>query len=87
MNSNRGELLRQECTGPARSDQPALDASGVDALMERVVAPANLERAWRQVKRNRGRAPTAGWSRCERRLKTPAPGRLKRLAPDVVLLL
>ena len=26
-------------------------------------------------------------SKCERRLKTLAPGRLKRLAPDVVLLL
>ena len=54
MNSSRGKLLRQECTGSARTDQPALEASGVDALMELVVAPANLERAWRQVRRNRG---------------------------------
>ena len=54
MNSSRGKLLRQECTGSARTDQPALDASGIDALLEHVVDPDNLERAWRQVKRNRG---------------------------------
>ena len=54
MNSNRAILLRQERTGSARSDQPALDASPADALMEQVIDPHNLERAWRQVKRNRG---------------------------------
>ena len=54
MNSDRETLLRQERTDPARNDQPALSASSEDALMERVVYPRNLERAWRQVKRNRG---------------------------------
>lgn len=48
------KLLRQESTDPALDDQPALSASSADALMELVVAPRNLERAWRQVKRNRG---------------------------------
>jgi len=48
------KLFRPESTGPASTDQPALDASGEDALMKRVVDPANLQRAWRQVKRNRG---------------------------------
>ncbi len=47
------ELLRQESTDPARIDQPALNASSADALMEQVVERDNLERAWRQVKRNR----------------------------------
>ena len=37
MNSDRGKLLRAEPTGLARSDQPALDASPVDALMELIV--------------------------------------------------
>jgi len=54
MNSDRETLFRQERTDPARNDQPALSASSEDALMERVVYPRNLERAWRQVKRNRG---------------------------------
>ncbi len=54
MNSVRGRLLRMELTGPARSDQPALDASSVDALMELIVESSNLERAWRKVKGNRG---------------------------------
>ncbi len=54
MNSDRGKLLRTESTGPARNDQPALDASSVDALMELIVKPSNLDRAWRQVRRNRG---------------------------------
>ena len=53
-NSDREILLRQESTDPALDDQPALSASPTDALMELVVAPRNLERAWRQVKRNRG---------------------------------
>jgi hypothetical protein len=54
MNSDRGNLFRQERTDPARNDQPALSVSSVDALMELIVAPRILERAWRQVKRNRG---------------------------------
>ena len=53
-NSDRGKLLRPESTGPRAIDQPALDASPADALMEQIVEPANLERAWRRVKRNRG---------------------------------
>ena len=48
------ELLRPECTDPAFNDQPALDASETGALMEQVVDPVNLDRAWRQVKRHRG---------------------------------
>ena len=48
------ELLRPESTDPARVDQPALDASPADALMEQVVDVDNLDRAWRQVRRNRG---------------------------------
>ena len=48
------KLLRQEPTDPAHVDQPSLSVSLVDALMEQVVDTANLERAWRQVKRNRG---------------------------------
>ena len=70
MNSDREAtcrpLLRQKCTGPARTDQPALELSpeetnaedlpSVDtsALMELVVERSNLERAWTQVRRNRG---------------------------------
>ena len=54
VNSDRETLLRQERTDPARDDQPALSVSSVDALMELVVSPRILERAWRRVKRNRG---------------------------------
>ena len=43
MNSDRGNLFRQERTDPARNDQPALDASSVDALMELIVEPSNLD--------------------------------------------
>ena len=57
------KLLRREPTDPAHVGQPSLSASPADALMEQVVDTANLERAWRQVKRNPGRAPTEGWSR------------------------
>jgi RNA-directed DNA polymerase len=53
-NSDREILLRPESTDPASDDQPALSASSDDALMELIFAPRNLERAWRQVKRNRG---------------------------------
>jgi len=48
------ELLRPELTDPACMDQPALNASPADALMEQVVDVDNLDRAWRQVRRNRG---------------------------------
>jgi len=54
MNSDRVILLRQERTGSARNDQPALDVSPANALLEQIVEPANLERAWRRVRRNRG---------------------------------
>lgn len=54
MNSNRGKLLRQKSTGSARSEQPSLDLSPEDALLEQVVDPANLELAWKRVRRNRG---------------------------------
>ena len=48
------KLLRPESTDPASDDQPALSASSDDALMELILAPRNLERAWRQVKGNQG---------------------------------
>lgn len=48
------KLLRPESTDPASDDQPALSASSDDALMELIFAPRNLDRAWRQVKGNRG---------------------------------
>jgi len=54
MNSNRGELLRQKLTGSARTDRPSLDLSPEGALLEQIVDPANLERAWKRVRRNRG---------------------------------
>jgi retron-type reverse transcriptase len=47
-------LFRPEPTAPAFNDQPALDVSPEDALMEQIVSPNNLRRAWRQVKGNRG---------------------------------
>ena len=48
------ELLRPELTDSASVDQPALSVFLTDALMEQVVDPVNLDRAWRQVKSNRG---------------------------------
>ena len=48
------QLFRTECTDPASIDQPALNVSAEDALMELIVSPQNLRRAWRQVKGNRG---------------------------------
>lgn len=48
------KLFRTELTDPACSDQPALDVSPEDALMELIVSPRNLRKAWRQVKGNRG---------------------------------
>ena len=41
----------QSCA--AATGQPALDSASVD-LMEQVVDPANMERAWKQVKANDG---------------------------------
>ena len=52
--TRQAELLRQELTDPACNDQPALDASKADALMEQIVDVENLDKAWRQVRRNRG---------------------------------
>ena len=52
--ARHAKLFRTERTDPARSDQPALDVSPEDALMELIVSPNNLQRAWRQVKGNRG---------------------------------
>ena len=48
------ELLRQELTDPAFADTPSLSVSSETSLIEQVVDPRNLERAWRRVKRNRG---------------------------------
>ena len=47
-------LLRQELTDPASIDTPSLSVSSETDLMEQVVDPRNLDRAWRQVKANRG---------------------------------
>jgi RNA-directed DNA polymerase len=47
-------LLRQELTDPALADTPSLSVCLDVDLMEQVVEPQNLERAWRQVRRNRG---------------------------------
>jgi RNA-directed DNA polymerase len=47
-------LLRPECTDPASADTPSLSVASDAGLMEFVVDPRNLERAWQQVKRNRG---------------------------------
>ena len=48
------KLLRPECTDPASADTPSLSVSSDVDLMELVVHPHNLARAWRQVQRNRG---------------------------------
>ncbi len=52
--ARHAKLFRTEPTDPAHTDQPALDVSPEDALMELIVSPNNLQRAWRQVKGNRG---------------------------------
>lgn len=52
--ARHAKLFRTEPTDPASSDQPALNASHADALMELIVSPQNLRKAWRQVKGNRG---------------------------------
>jgi hypothetical protein len=46
-------LLRQELTAPASSDTPSLSVLPDADLMEQVVGPRNLDRAWRRVKSNR----------------------------------
>jgi RNA-directed DNA polymerase len=48
------ELLRLELTDSASVDQPTLGVFSTTVLMEQVVDSVNLDRAWRQVKRNRG---------------------------------
>jgi RNA-directed DNA polymerase len=58
----KAKLFRTESTDPASSDQPALDVSPEDALMELIVSPQNLRRAWRQVKGNRGAPGPDGMS-------------------------
>lgn len=50
----RARLFRTELTDPASADQPALDVSPEDALMELIVSPQNVRKAWRRVKGNRG---------------------------------
>jgi RNA-directed DNA polymerase len=41
-------------TDPVSIDTPSLSVSSETDLMEQVVDPRNLDRAWRQVKSNRG---------------------------------
>lgn len=52
------ETLRPECRLPACSEERALNRSAsrvdTDNLMEQIVSAANLDQAWRRVKRNRG---------------------------------
>ena len=48
-------VSRPRLTATARAEQPALSLFPIEkSLMEAVVDPANIERAWRQVKANRG---------------------------------
>lgn len=47
-------FLRPEVTDPAFADTPSLNVSSETSLIEKVVDPDNLARAWRRVKRNRG---------------------------------
>ena len=48
-----GSLSRPGPTAAAQAEQPALSDS-IESLMERIVDEANMEAAWRNVKRNRG---------------------------------
>ena len=48
-----GSLSRPGPTATAQTEQPALSDS-IESLMERIVDEANVEAAWRNVKRNRG---------------------------------
>ncbi len=53
-----GSLSRPGPTAAARAEQPALSDSS-ESLMELIVDDANVEAAWKNVKRNRGApAPT-----------------------------
>ena len=54
------DFLRPEVTDPALGDTPSLRVSPETSLMELVVDPDNLVRAWRRVKKNRG-APGRHW--------------------------
>ena len=47
-------LLRPELTDPACVDTPSPRVSSETDLMEVIVSPINIARAWRQVRRNRG---------------------------------
>jgi len=47
-------LLCPELTDPASADTPSQSISSETDLMELIVSPINVARAWRQVKRNRG---------------------------------
>ena len=50
-----GSLSRPGLTATAQVEQPALSLFQMEtSLMEAVVEPANIERAWKQVKANRG---------------------------------
>ena len=48
-----GSLSRPGPTAAAQAEQPALSDS-IESFMERIVDEANIEAAWRNVKRNRG---------------------------------
>jgi len=48
------KFLRPEVTDPALADTPSLSVSPDASLMEQIVDPENLDRAWSRVKRNRG---------------------------------
>ena len=47
-------LLRPEFTDPAFVDTPSPSVPSETDLMELIVSPINVVRAWRQVRRNRG---------------------------------
>ena len=48
------DFLRPEVTDPAFADTPSLSVSSETNLMEQIVDPENLVRAWSRVKKNRG---------------------------------
>ncbi|XZE19239.1 hypothetical protein SH449x_004555 [Pirellulaceae bacterium SH449] len=56
----KAKLFRTERINPASTDKPALEVSPEDALMELIVSPTNLRRAWYQVSSNRGVPGPAG---------------------------
>jgi len=56
-----GSLSRPGSTAAAQAEQPALSLFP-ETLMEAAVDSTNIERAWKNVKANRGGAPTGGWS-------------------------